>query len=692
MLAMAIVALFILTGISGCGNAEGTERRSAEGGVLDLRQWNFDRWGLAPLSGEWTFYPNKLLKPSSSDNGGIAVYVPNSWNNYDRKLGYANGTGYGTYRLTVLLDGDEPTMSVRIPNLYTSYRLWVNGKFAAARGVVSTSSDEAEPMQSPQIATFRSDGGRAELLLQISNFHHRRGGVWEVLELGRTSDVIERQTRATAQTMVLFGALAVVGMYHIALFVLRREETFTLHFGLLCLWVGIRTIVTGEVLLLRWIPGFSWEVGLKIDYMSLALSALAGYLYVFELFPKDASNRVRYAIGISTAVMCVFVLLFPAYRYTQLLGFFQLFIVTVSLYAVYVLIVAKLRKREGASFVLMGIFVFVLTILNDMIYYNQWYRTTELVPIGLFFFILMQAVIISTRFSGALRKVETVSEALKELNVHLEDRIEERTVALRSSNEKLEASNVELEKMERSRRHLLTNISHDLRTPMTLVQGYLEAMQDGVVKGEEQQAKYVRMVLGKIDGLNRLIAELFELSKLESGQVRLELREIVVAEWAESLREYFGLDIESRGMTMGIEVAEEHAGAPGGERIRVRIDETRMNKALANLVYNAIKHMPTGGRLELRFRLDRKADKLLLEVSDTGSGIEEEDMPYIFDRFYKKDKSRNSAGGGSGIGLAIVKEIIELHGGVIVAESQPGEGTTFRIALPSSLIEARPGG
>lgn len=691
MLAIAMVVLLILSGTAGCGSADEAERRTAEDGVLDLRQWRFDRDLLAPLGGEWMFYPNKLLTPSSPDRetGGIPVQVPNSWNNYPAELGYANGIGYGTYRLTVLLDEGEPTMSVRVPNLYTSYKLWINGKPAAARGTVSANSDEADPSQSPQIATFQSDGGRAELLLQVSNYHHRRGGVWAELELGRTTDVVERQTRLTAQTMVLFGALTVVGLYHIALFVLRREETFTLHFGLLCLFVGIRTIVTGEMLLLRWMPGIPWEAGLKIDYLSLTLSALAGYLYVFELFPKDASNRVRYAVGIAAAVMCAYVLLFPAYQYTQLLGFFQLFIAAVSLYAVYVLIVARLRRREGASIVLMGIFVFVATILNDMVYYNEWYRTTELVPIGLFFFILMQAVILSTRFSGALRKVETVSEALRELNAHLEDRIEERTVALRRSKEKLEASNRELEKMERSRRHLLTNISHDLRTPMTLVQGYLEAMQDGVVKGEAQQAKYVRMMLGKIDGLNRLIAELFELSKLESGQVRLELRETVVADWAESLREYFGLDVESRGMALSVSAAEEESGLPHGECARVRIDEARMNQALANLVYNAIKHMQPGGELRLRFRHDRTAHKLLLEVSDTGSGIEAEDMPFIFDRFYKKDKSRNSAGGGSGIGLAIVKEIIELHGGTIEAESRPGEGATFRIALPASLIEAR---
>jgi signal transduction histidine kinase len=126
----------------------------------------------------------------------------------------------------------------------------------------------------------------------------------------------------------------------------------------------------------------------------------------------------------------------------------------------------------------------------------------------------------------------------------------------------------------------------------------------------------------------------------------------------------------------------------GWDRVRVSIDEGRMNQVLANLVYNALKYMHVGGRLTIGFRFLDGPRKLEVSVSDTGEGISAEDMPYLFDRFYKKDKPRASTDSGSGIGLAIVKEIIELHNGTIEAASEPGQGTTFRIVLPAKKEEA----
>jgi signal transduction histidine kinase len=687
----AVLTVILLAIVSGCGMPDRQEEPKAKGGVLDLRDWRFEQDGRVDLRGTWTFYPNQLLT-SAEAAGGKAdqVVVPGTWNNYSESYGINHGKGYGTYRILILTDTDEPTLSIRVPNVFTAYKLLVNGEEIASRGTVSASEQDAVASQSPQLATFvMPASGEIELLFQVSNYHHRRGGIWVDPKLGATPDMIEHQTRLTAQSMVLFGSLTIVGLYHIALFARRREESFTLHFGLLCIFIGLRTIVTGETLLQRWMPGLSWETGLKIDYASLTLSALSAYMYIFSLFPHEASKRVGRAIVNCSMILCSAVLLFPAYHYSRLLSVFQLFIVAVSLFILYALFTAKRRNRDGAGFVLIGVLVFTLTVLNDMVYYNEWYMTTELVPIGLFFFILMQAVILSSRFSGALRKVETISGALRELNLHLEDRIEERTDALRRSKEKLEASNRRLERMERSRRHLMTNISHDLRTPMTLIQGYLEALQDGVVQGVEQQGQYIRMALGKIGGLNRMIGDLFELAKLESGQVPLRIEPVSVQQWACLIRDNFGLDVESRGMAfavVGMDAIE--AEAVGWDRVRVNIDEGRMNQVLANLVYNALKYMHAGGRLTIGFRFLDEPSRLEVSVTDTGEGISAEDMPYLFDRFYKKDKPRASADSGSGIGLAIVKEIIELHNGTIEAASEPGQGTTFRIVLPAKKEEA----
>lgn len=686
LIAVLLAAAALLAGLSGCGTERYDELPEAADGVLDLTSWDFSD-GQAAMNGEWLFYPHRLLEPSDMPaEDGVLAEVPRSWNSYSPALGFDGGLGYGTYRLLVLTDSAEPTLSIRVPNIYTAYRLWVNGELVASRGTPAISADAAVPAQSPRIATFASPpDGKLDILLQAANFHHRRGGIWVDLTIGATPDVIAAQTNVTAQSMVLFGSLMIIGLYHIALFAKRREESFTLHFGLLCLFVGIRVVVTGENLLMRWVPAVTWEAGLMIDYCALTLSALSGYLYVFALFPKEASVKIGRAVIGCAMLLCAGVLLMPPYLYTKLLLVYQGYIIVVSILIFCSLVQAKRRKREGAGFVLAGVAVFTFAALNDMIYYNEWGRTTELVPVGLFFFILMQAVVLSSRFSWALRNVETVSGALRELNVHLEDRIEERTEALQRMNKQLEASNDRLERMEKSRRHLMTNISHDLRTPMTLVQGYLEAMQDGLVQDREKQAQYVKMMLGKIESLNRLIGELFELSKLESGQAPLDKRLVAVHEWAAALYERHALDIETQGMAFEMKMIDDCASDDAV--VVAEIDEARMEQAISNLIYNAIKYAGEGGSLRLSFGFDRNRQLLAVELSDTGTGIDPDDLPFIFDRFYMKDKSRNSAQGGSGIGLAIVKEIVELHGGTVEALSTPGSGATIRLNLPASELK-----
>lgn len=679
-LVTVIIFLMLAAAAAGCGSSAGSNEPHARGGVLDLTNWSFRSDGPAALQGEWLFFPHLFTGPDNPlpARSGHMAEVPGSWNNNADAYGFDGGIGYGTYRLLVLTNPEEPTLSIRVPNLYTAYRLWVNGVLTAARGETAETKDEARPAQAPRIASFvNPPDGRLELVLEMSNFHHRRGGISGALTIGPTPDMIVDQTKRTAHNMAIFGSLVIIGLYHVMLFVKRREEPFTLWFGLLCLLIGIRVIVTGEMLLVRYFPHVSWEAGLKIDYTALSLSALSGYMYVYALFSRETSQRIANAVIACSAVLCGFVLLCPAYVYTKYLLLFQLFIVAVTVCAVHALVKAALRRRRHAGLVLAGVCGFTLTILNDMFYYNEWVNTTELVPLGLLFFILMQAILLSSRFSEALRSVETVSAELRELNAHLEDRIEERTEELKRINAELEASYARLERVERSRRRLLANISHDLRTPMTLIQGYLEAMQDGVVRDPEKQSRYVRMMLGKIGGLNRLIGELFELSKLESGEVPLAIEPVRAAEWARSIIDRHALDIETNGRRLMVEPPEGEAADAV-----VSIDASRMDQVLTNVFHNAVRHTDPGGRITVRFEYDRDAGRLIVETADDGTGIDPEDLPYLFDRFYKKDKARKSSGGGSGIGLAIVKEIVELHGGRITAANAPGGGAVFRISLP----------
>lgn len=688
--------MFIVFGCSllltGCTAKPEDAIPTAQHGELDLREWSFTQQGELPLTGQWAFYGKQLLAPEDikhSVKNTSYVKVPRSWNSYPASFGFKDGRGYATYQLTVYIPPTDRVLALRVPNIFSAYKLWVNGKELASAGTVGTSRATSSPEQYPRIVSFDGQTDKLVIVIQVSNFQHRKGGIWVDFKLGDSNRIVNSQMKATAQEMAILGSLIIIGVYHIGLYAFRRQERFTLHFGLLCLFVAARASVTGDSYFVQLFP-ISWEAALKIEYISFSLSAVTGFLYVYSLFPSLASKRfARVAIAIGM-MLCLFVLVRPAIVYSKMLPLFQLFILGMSLYALLILMKAQFRKREGATFVLAGVIVFVLTIMNDILFYNEWLATYQLVPVGLFFFILMQSFIISTRFSTALRRVGQVSDELRELNTHLEERIEERTEALSRTNETLEQRNRDLGRMEISRRHLMTNISHDLRTPITLLQGYLEAIQDGVIKTEEQRQKYVRMMLGKIGGLNRLIHDLFELSKLEAGQLRFDYLDVSLDEWIIHLQGLYEIDVRSAGLTFTCAYDDEVQAILEQERpekIILHLDLARMDQVMSNVIYNAIKHTPAGGAITILFYYDYDTNRVIISVSDTGSGIEREHLPFIFDRFYKKEISRNSSEGGSGLGLAIAKEIIEGHEGTIGAESMTNKGTIIWIALPVREVQ-----
>jgi signal transduction histidine kinase len=226
---------------------------------------------------------------------------------------------------------------------------------------------------------------------------------------------------------------------------------------------------------------------------------------------------------------------------------------------------------------------------------------------------------------------------------------------------------------EKQNRELLSNISHDLKTPITSIKGYVEGLIDGVANTPEKQDKYIRTIYNKANDMDHLIDELTLYSRIDSDRVPYNFHRINVGDYFGDCVEEIGMDLESRG----IELNYSNLIAP---ETRIIADPEQLKRVINNIVSNSVKYLdkPHG---RIVFRLLDEEDSIRVEVEDNGKGIAPRDIPYIFDRFYRTDSSRNSAKGGSGIGLSIVKKIIEDHGGYIWATSTLGEGTCMHIVL-----------
>ncbi|MDI6600346.1 MAG: ATP-binding protein [Thermoanaerobacteraceae bacterium] len=224
----------------------------------------------------------------------------------------------------------------------------------------------------------------------------------------------------------------------------------------------------------------------------------------------------------------------------------------------------------------------------------------------------------------------------------------------------------QLSRIEKMRQELISNISHELRTPLTTIRGFIQGIMDGMVRPEEER-QYLRIALDEVGRMTNLVGDLLELSKLQTGSVKLYKKEFPVKSLMDEAIKGFEMECRDKDIEIRAEVEEE---------FNITADRDRIKQVLINLIGNAVKFTPAGGHITVSAR--RSDDRAVFKVSDTGPGIPEENMPFIFDRFYRGD----NAGQGHGLGLAIAKELVELHGGTIRAESRPGQDTTFIFDLP----------
>ncbi|GIQ71453.1 HAMP domain-containing protein [Xylanibacillus composti] len=257
----------------------------------------------------------------------------------------------------------------------------------------------------------------------------------------------------------------------------------------------------------------------------------------------------------------------------------------------------------------------------------------------------------------------------------------------------------EQHKLNKLRNDFVANVSHELRTPLSMLQGYSEALLDDIADSPEQRRELAQVILDESLRMGRLVHNLLDLARMEAGHLVMKREEVNISNLVKRIVRKFSALAKEHGV-------ELHMELPAQELLIQDADEDRLEQVLTNLTDNALRHTSEGKAITLLAAMaetheEETEPQLLLEVSDQGEGIPAEDLPYIFERFYKADKARTrgfngngaatsttaddaTVGGGTGLGLAIVKNIVDGHGGMIKATSTVGQGTTFSIRLPVS--------
>lgn len=330
--------------------------------------------------------------------------------------------------------------------------------------------------------------------------------------------------------------------------------------------------------------------------------------------------------------------------------------------------------------------LFILTDINQLIPGMQNYVSR----------ILLLAVLILSAMSGLtmfwlyrsiirpINKLKVAAENITAGNLNVsvtaetEDEIGELCTAFEAMRIKLKSQIEQNMQTEKDSKELISNISHDLKTPMTSIKGYVEGLMDGVADTPEKQERYVRTIYNKVNDMNSLVDELFLFAKLDSNAVTYSFVKLNVCDYFEDCAEELSLDLEAQGVDFGFFNYVD-------PDVVVIADPEQLKRVVSNIVGNSVKYASPDRPLMISLRITEEEEFIRVEIEDNGKGIAKNEIPLIFERLYRTDASRNSSRGGSGLGLSIAKKIIEEHGGKIWAQSTEGVGTTMVFVLRKVL-------
>ena len=640
-----------------------TNGPDAAAGVVDFSEADFER-NVYKLSGQWEFYYGRLYTPgdfrAGVPEGMEYALVPGPWTS----LGYQM-EGYGTYRLTVQTGSDRPLL-LYIPEIMSASTVWVNGECLFEGGRVGTSAEDTVPGIRNELLTMVPQNETLELVIQAANFHIYDSGLFYPVLIGRDTVLTHRIFWQRILVAAALGGILLMGIYHLFLYSFRRQETLYLTFSLTCLVTVFRLSMETNNLIQYFLPGGMNRVLSRVFLMAFTAHSLCLCVFMLQAFSIRLGRRL--------GMLCIAAFLIPMVMIcmpwvpfgTAVAG---MFLTLIPCFVSVVLVVrsGKAGRDPYRLLYLSGMIIFMFYgPLSKTVFEGDLF-VPAIVPN--MYLLLSQCVMLSRDYAEARNEAERMNENLEQLVEQRTEQLYDANRRLYDTNDRLRCANEQLAASQAALKEMISNISHDLKTPLTVLNNYLELLGDNTIPANDQErAEYLGIAYHKNLDLQRLIHNLFEVTRMEGGTVVYHLESVNASRLMREAKNKYADLVQDNGVDFS-------AGAE--EDVELMADINKIWSVLDNLVYNAIRHTSPGGSISLGIR--KNGGYTEFTVADTGEGIAPEHLPHIFERFYKVSPERGEKDGSSGLGLYIVKTAVEAMGGTIDVESVLGKGTVFRM-------------
>jgi signal transduction histidine kinase len=590
------------------------------------------------LNGEWLFYWEKLLTPENYEQHkgtGITVAVPSYWEGYEIDGKSLPGSGYGTYSLRIVLpENFQSAICIDIPIFDAAYRFFLNDRLIAENGKVGTSREEEEPWYDPENFCYIPDSDTLQLLIQVSNFHHRRGGFWQSVVMGNPDKVLDRKERRRMYNYSTIGVLFFFMIFYLIFWSFTRKQLIMLFFSLATLGILIRSVNTGLYFSNAFIDT-SWSWQIRMEYLGSYLAQLFGMIFLHKMFPRKYMNRIIQANTVLMALAAVSLFVLPVRLFSYGMLVYQPLLILFLGHYLIISFIGTLRKRTMDAIFFGSLSFFIFTLINDILLANSGKSLSSgyLTQISFQLFIFAMAVMVILQWNR---------------------------------NDKVRRM---LESSLRFKNRVLSVIAHDLKNPIASVAQFSELL---VNKPQLSSEAHVRNSLRESSqAALTLLDNLLYWGRSESENLTIAPERIEISELVkdvEVLYQYMALQKE---LVFTTEVKKG---------LCAFADPVLINIVLRNLVGNAIKFTRKGGSVQIRAW--KEQDQIFCSVADTGVGIKEEYLEQFKQNGYLSSSDGTDQEIGTGLGLQLIHDLLKENNGTLEIESKTDVGSTFTFTLP----------
>ena len=676
--------LFLMFSFSDCDASERTP--TAVKGVIDLRNIPQEEKFIVKLNGEWEFYWRKMLHPHDFSGGNIPrpdYYgkVPSYWTDYRDKNIITEKYGFATYRLTILLPpGFRRSLGFDLPVFDSSYDIYVNGKYLGGNGIPGKSENDTEPGYKRNFFRFDPVSDSLSIIINVSNFDHRRGGFWLPMKIGTFPEVQKKLASSWAQQWAAISLLMGFSLFFLFFFILYPKEHMMGFFSLATIGLALRPFFTSHFLIHN-IANIDWNWIVRCEYLGLYLIMTGWYWFAARLYPSKYFRIVNLTLTAFFAISMMLTLFLPVRIFSFATIVFYPSLLILLGYVLFQSMKGMFRKKSIDFIYFSAFFLLVFGVIHDIrVSLGKSDSSTGYVLSSIIvLFVLVQAALLLYKWVKAYSEKEKLHGELEFMNRNLERLVNERTLEIKTRQEEIEkqSSKIALQNCQLSETLQLKNkifslIAHDLRSPVVNILYMLNLLKEDEYKEKydtfaNASIQYAQQVISLLE--NMLVWGRGQEEKIKFSPEKRDLADIILTNLSIFKETADKKNISVNFTQVGNSVAF--------------FDKDLLDIIIRNLLSNAVKYTLRGGRISILLKnRTMTGEGILLKICDNGVGIPETKQKYLFTSTEVSSTPGTEDEKGTGFGLKLCHELIRIHNGIITVESKEDEGTCFSIILP----------